>query len=322
VRRFVIVSHEGDLHALMVSDCLRRAGDHCAVIASDSLLNSGSLSWRFDQGARGGRSVCQDIDGHEVAIAEVDLVWWRRMPRGVSLDVRGNMPDVVEVFASNNIRASFLGAFLTDFRGVWIDRPDCIQHADNKLVQLRAAASAGFRVPRTLVSQNPQDIRAFQASLSGPMIVKAVAGMLGVPSVTGRVTPELLQQDGPLMACPAIYQELIPGNRHLRVLCFGKDVETALIESEELDWRYPLAADIRSFSLNEQIVRSLRQILSLFGLSMGIFDLKLTNGGDIVWLELNPQGQFLFVQALSDIELAEPFARFLIHAANGMRTLQ
>ena len=47
------------------------------------------------------------------------------------------------------------------------------------------------------------------------------------------------------------------------------------------------------------------------GLNMGIFDLKLDPQGDPVWLEVNPQGQFLFLEGMSDLRLADAFADHL-----------
>jgi hypothetical protein len=42
----------------------------------------------------------------------------------------------------------------------------------------------------------------------------------------------------------------------------------------------------------------------------------LTPAGELVWLEVNPQGQFLFLQGITGMPLAEHFADFLIAAAN------
>jgi glutathione synthase/RimK-type ligase-like ATP-grasp enzyme len=237
------------------------------------------------------------------------------MPRGVAPDNRGQLPDVVDVFASNNVRAALLGAFLTCFHGVWLDMPENMQRADNKLLQLRVAQQVGLQVPRTLVSQDPQRIRAFADSVGGPIIAKTVAGMLGVPALTGEVTEEQLAMHGSLMACPSIYQELIPGRRHLRVNCFGEDIRCALITSDSLDWRLPLNVDMEPFSLSSADRSRLLNVLAEFGLQMGVIDMKLTEDGGLVWLELNPQGQFLFVEALGGGDLVGPFARFLIHLA-------
>ncbi len=293
----------------MARDYLRRAGDRCAVIASDALAGSSGLSWYLD--GSDGSTVCRDIDGYDIAVRSLDLVWWRRMPRGAAPDNRGHAPDAVEMFTSCNMRASLLGIFLTDFPGIWLDHPKFMYRADNKLVQLRVASAAGFRVPRTLLSQNPLRIRPFTESLDGHLVAKCVSGMLGVPALTGEVTRQQLECDGPLQACPAIYQELIPGRRHLRVHCFGDEVHAALIESDLLDWRHPLDAEIEPFPVSGTIRDRLLGILKEFGLQMGIFDLKLTDDGEPVWLELNPQGQFLFIEAMGGGDLMTPFVRFL-----------
>ncbi|MFE6052518.1 hypothetical protein ACFQ6N_17330 [Kitasatospora sp. NPDC056446] len=46
-------------------------------------------------------------------------------------------------------------------------------------------------------------------------------------------------------------------------------------------------------------------------------DLKLTPEGQPVWLEVNPQGQFLFLEPLTGMPLTEHFADFLLAAADG-----
>lgn len=50
---------------------------------------------------------------------------------------------------------------------------------------------------------------------------------------------------------------------------------------------------------------------------MGIFDVKLTDDGEPVFLEVNAQGQFLFVEALCGIPLADTFSAFLVDQATG-----
>ena len=122
MRRTAIVSHDGDLHALMVCDQLRRSGDECSVIASDALTGTDGMTWYLDAGA--GAAVALDIDGREVAVRDLDLVWWRRMPRGFSPDNRGQVPGAVEIFAARNVRNAMLGTFLNDFQGIWLDHPE------------------------------------------------------------------------------------------------------------------------------------------------------------------------------------------------------
>jgi hypothetical protein len=63
-------------------------------------------------------------------------------------------------------------------------------------------------------------------------------------------------------------------------------------------------------SLSSELRRRLQEVLAELNLRMGVFDLKLAEDGEPWWLELNPQGQFLFVEALGGGELLEPFVRF------------
>jgi hypothetical protein len=53
---------------------------------------------------------------------------------------------------------------------------------------------------------------------------------------------------------------------------------------------------------------------------MGIVDLKVAPDGDWVWLEVNPQGQFLFLDALTDLDLGRRCAEYLVHEDEKMRS--
>src|SRR5215207_2954918 len=126
---------------------------------------------------------------------------------------------------------------------------------------------------------------------------------------------------GSIRLCPAIYQEYIRGNQHIRAHCFGDDVHLTLIESSVLDWRRDLSSPFQPIVLGQEIEERLKNIVSDLGLAMGVMDLILTENDEMVWLELNTQGQFLFCEALSGYDLTNPFADFLI-ALGGERKLQ
>jgi D-alanine-D-alanine ligase-like ATP-grasp enzyme len=52
-------------------------------------------------------------------------------------------------------------------------------------------------------------------------------------------------------------------------------------------------------------------LLDRLELPMGMIDLKLTDDGEPVFLEVNPQGQFLFLQPLTEQPLLAAFADYL-----------
>ena len=49
---------------------------------------------------------------------------------------------------------------------------------------------------------------------------------------------------------------------------------------------------------------------------MGVVDLKMLPSGECVWFEVNPQGQFLFLEGLANMPLSNEFADYLLRTAN------
>ena len=47
------------------------------------------------------------------------------------------------------------------------------------------------------------------------------------------------------------------------------------------------------------------------GLAYGAIDLRVTSEGEYVFLEVNPSGQYLFVELLTQMKLSEYMAEFL-----------
>jgi glutathione synthase/RimK-type ligase-like ATP-grasp enzyme len=277
-------------------------------VESDLLADSSGITWSAVEEL--GLGTIWDVDGRMVRVPDLDLVWWRRLTGSPQLPK--NLSEEAREFVVNNCRAALVGLFITDFGGKWVSHPEATRLAENKLIQLRTASALGLRIPTTLISQSPAAVRDFCESLNFNVIVKPVAGAHNSPVMTGRVTPELIKGDDEIRVCPAIYQELIPGNRHLRVCCFGSQIRTAVLETERLDWRYPLDAVAQPFELDNGTVEKLQTMLNNLNLRMGIFDLKLTPQGEVVWLEINPQGQFLFLEGMCGIPLTTDFTDFLI----------
>src|SRR5262249_34906187 len=149
-----------------------------------------------------------------------------------------------------------------------------------------------FRVPRTLVSQSRTEVMDFIDEV-GRCIVKPVLGANGPLMFTQFIDKPAGLSEEAFHACPAIYQEYIPGSHHVRLNCFGDRFYAGLIQTDDLDWRPNLNVPIRTWEVPQWIADLTTNTLGRLGLRMGIVDLKLTPSGEPVWLEVNPQGQFL-----------------------------
>jgi hypothetical protein len=54
---------------------------------------------------------------------------------------------------------------------------------------------------------------------------------------------------------------------------------------------------------------------------MGIIDMKLMPNGEIVWPEVNPQGQFLFLEGIAGLPLSSHFADYLLNVLSNVGAL-
>lgn len=305
--RIGILTYGDDLHGHWIKKKLEeRHGAWCCLIPSDEFALRGGLTWSTQVD---GPALLPTIDGQSVDVRTLNALWYRRSTVKQTLPSHADEKYELHIFRS--VERVVEGILLNDFQGRWVSHPDATRLAENKLLQLRAARNVGIRIPATLVSQDPARIRTFCATHPGA-IIKPVATPRGVElATTAVVSQELLDNDDVLGLTPAIYQECIPGTRHLRISVLGERCDAALVEAEALDWRADLNIPFRHHQLDANLERQLHAILRELDLAMGIFDVKLADDGEPVFLEVNAQGQFLFVEGLAGIPLADIFADFL-----------
>jgi glutathione synthase/RimK-type ligase-like ATP-grasp enzyme len=117
-------------------------------------------------------------------------------------------------------------------------------------------------------------------------------------------------------ACAHLFQERIPKALDLRVVVIGRQVFTVGIHSHSeesaLDWR--LAYGDLTYSIEKlpkEIEDKILQLVRQFGLQFSSIDLILTPEGEYVFLELNPNGQFYWLEPPTGLPMAEAMADLL-----------
>jgi glutathione synthase/RimK-type ligase-like ATP-grasp enzyme len=76
-----------------------------------------------------------------------------------------------------------------------------------------------------------------------------------------------------------------------------------------------LNVPINNWAVPDFVQGLARKTLERLGLELGVIDLKETPNGELIWLEVNPQGQFLFLEPFTTLNLAENFADYLLNTA-------
>ena len=93
---------------------------------------------------------------------------------------------------------------------------------------------------------------------------------------------------------------------------FAADVNTH-VPAAELDWRIDLTAKWKEHKLPDAIGRQLILLLNNLGLHYGCIDLRQQPDGNYKFFEVNPSGQFLFVEIDTGQPLLRSLAKLLVY---------
>jgi hypothetical protein len=305
----LIVTAHSDLHGLEIQRQIRLLGrTDCHIVECDRIAQREAISYELGD-VHEGRVLTSE--GAQILVSDALALWLRRISGTQILTPPVEDERAVSVI-NNDCRRALAGLLVTHFVGRWISSPDATYRASDKIGQLDAARACGWRIPRTLVTQSRTEVIEFVESCDGEVVVKTVAGAPGPFLETVRLIEPSSFDEDTYAAAPAIFQEYIAGQDHIRLNCFGQRSYAALIRTATLDWRGDLNVPITPYEVPPALHRHVREVLDRLDLEMGIVDIKLTPEGEPVWLEVNPQGQFLFLDAVTDLNLTEKFAMYLL----------
>ncbi len=277
----LLVARPGDRHADVVAGELTRRG---AAVARTSLdrLRATRLTWRPGQPLLlAERDATVTVDAGTTA-------WWRRPGRVGTDDLNPDEAGLAQADGAAILQGSLRAAV-----GQWVDPPPLVDAAEDKLYQLHTAHSLGVTVPDTLVTSDPAAARAFAAA--GPVLAKAVSTGSGIAPFTDKVAASQLEL---VAACPVLLQRAIPATADLRVVTVGAEVlawSRRRGAAEPLDWRLtdPAGHGFRPCPVGAVAPLALR-ITDRLALTFSVQDWLATAEGP-VFLEVNPQGQWLFL---------------------------
>jgi glutathione synthase/RimK-type ligase-like ATP-grasp enzyme len=179
--------------------------------------------------------------------------------------------------------------------------------------QLTLAARLGLTIPDTLVSNAPADVLDF-VQRHQSVIHKTITSPIARFFQTERWTPEHGQIISELPVAPVIFQSEICDALDVRVTIVGSQLFAVAFDGRNesnVDSRINLDVPYEVHSLSKEIEGDLLRMMTSLGLDFGTVDLKL-KGIDYIFLEVNPQGQFLYVEVLTGMPIAAAVADLLI----------
>jgi hypothetical protein len=307
----LIVSHPGDDHAAAVLAALRRARHPAVLVDTARFPSEAALTQRFGGGNGAGYSL--RIEGRGVDLGACRVGWWRR-PQPFTLH-EGLAADVAS-FAYTECHEAVAGLWPA-LKLTWVNPPALDEVAHHKPYQLAVAGEVGLPVPRTLITNDPDEARAFADEI-GPerTVYKTFLATEEHWRETRVLRPVELGLLDRVRLAPVIFQEYVPAVCDIRVTAVGDRLFATAITGPEggyaLDYRMEMdAARFEPAELPAETEAGLRALMERLGLVYGAIDLRRTPDGEHVFLEVNPAGEWRFVEEKSGQPLTAAMAELL-----------
>jgi glutathione synthase/RimK-type ligase-like ATP-grasp enzyme len=190
-----------------------------------------------------------------------------------------------------------------------VNRPSAMSSNNSKPFQLQLIRNAGFDVPDTLVTTDPQAVVEFW-ELHGSVIYKSVSG---VRSIVRRLGGEHRDRMQDVAHCPTLFQQYIEGT-DFRVHVVGEEIFSCEIESTADDYRYPRSDEspkVRSCEVPQAVADRCRRVAAALDLHVAGIDLRRTPADRWYCFEVNPSPGFSFYEEETGQPIAKRVARLL-----------
>lgn len=325
--KVIILGQENENHTAPIKWALERAGYRVACW--------GGLAWNAEQQAslRVGGEATMTLGPHTVEPG--DRIWVRRP------DPPRYNPAVTEAdkkFAELEYRSFYhCLAYMMETQPVWcINRYSASRFVNNKSVQLELARRCRLRVPRALMSNSPQAVKDLLGHNGGRIICKGFTphvwarendGGIAVTE-TFELKPEQLPADEVLTYAPAIYQEMVVKEYDIRMLLMGRRVYSYALHNPKkaLDWRQDAGqgrVQVEIVPTPPEVEKGVLEFAQLAGICFGSLDFAVDKQGQWWFLEINEQGQFLWLdQFNSAARTQEKFCAFITAPEDSMQPLE
>ncbi|TRW27121.1 hypothetical protein FMM05_00270 [Flavobacterium zepuense] len=208
-------------------------------------------------------------------------------------------------------------------KAFWINTVDDIRRAENKVYQLLLAQEIGFDIPNTILTNKPESAKKFYDSNDAKCIIKPIkSGLIAAEIEEGVIFTSELELDESkaerVAQCPVYLQNLITKTADLRITVVGNKIFGALIHSQvgeesSVDWRrasHPLKHSV--IDIPEDIKQKCLALTKKLNLNFGAIDFILDQNQEYVFLEINPNGQWAWIERQLNFNISDEITSLLV----------
>ncbi|MBL8933585.1 MAG: MvdC family ATP-grasp ribosomal peptide maturase [Archangium sp.] len=317
----MLLTHSGDFFTIdRVQQALVREGWVAVRLDTDTFPLSIALAVERTQA---GVEAVLELPERSVRLSQVDAVWLRRLWTPQLPSMAPDDRDACIETSRTALQDTLV--HLTDCH--WVNALEPSMRAESKVLQLRVAHELGFDLADTTITNSPgwvERLRAREPRLVTKLLVPLSYAMQADRFFyTSQLDGEAYAQLHRIKYAPQIFQPLVEKAHELRVVVVGDETFTASIDASKtergrVDWRQLDANEGVTWAratLPAPLRARIFRLMKRLGLVSGALDFIVTPDGRHVFLEVNPAGEWGWLERDLGYDISGAFARALIQGA-------
>jgi glutathione synthase/RimK-type ligase-like ATP-grasp enzyme len=314
--KIVVLAHANDNHTAPIKWAAEQAGYKVACWGGLASTEKQQASVSFNGNAS------LTLGPHSVEAG--DVVWVRR-PQPSEINPKVSESD--KKFAEGEYRwFQYSLIYLIEALSVRVvNKYSASRYINNKSVQILLAKKCGMHVPETLMSNSPAEVRRFlEKSLHRtickaffPHVWKKDSGGVAVTETFEINAASLPSDDEVLTYAPAIYQQMVVKKFDVRMVLLGTTVYSYALHNPKgaLDWRQDAGqglVEVEVIDTPPEVERAMLAFAQEAGITFGSADFAIDSDGKWWFLEINEQGQFLWLDQFNPkVNMQQKFLAFM-----------
>lgn len=208
---------------------------------------------------------------------------------------------------------SIINGIVDSFHGKVITKPSILRKTENKVYQMVYVSKHGWNIPKSYIGNDKLISNEYTKSLSiiKPLTTGKTYGQNGWELYQTNIFRGI-EEDIDLT--PVYLQHYIPKQYEVRITIIAKEVYAVRIDTKnKIDWR--LDYQNHKYTLiacPENVIRKCYQMMTDFNLIFGAFDFIVTPENEWIFLEVNPNGQWLWLEQSLSLDISKKILDNLI----------
>lgn len=312
----LLITNKGDITTDFVIKQLTNAKAKFYRLNTEDFLTKVSLTFNVHKNEF---TLIDNERKMKIDLLKIKSVYYRR-PKLPNIDGT-DLTNGEKKFILNEVSNCLEGLYKVLKNAFWISSVFSIREAESKIYQLLVAKELGLIIPPSLITNEKETAIEFIDEFE--CIIKPIkTGFIEDEGNEKIIFTTLFNDKNNLERiknCPTYFQRFINKKTDIRVTVIGNKVFSAQILSQEydetkIDWRRAETIKLKyeKIELPAKLIDLCIELTKKLNLNFGAIDFVKDELGNFIFLEINPNGQWAWIEKQLNYNLSYEISKLLI----------